>query len=318
MTPCRRRAASTAGRQVGARAQGGTLAPHPAAVPAALPNLTASRPSSLLLQTLLAARAARRRTAAGWGACAPTSLAAARARGTRLTSLLPARWVLGGRGRLVGWTPAVPGVAVSSCRLHADRGELQAGLTGHAQHPHAACAAPNTALPPCPRGLQALLAGKLQLRLSWQPIEEEAAPPTLLSPRARQQDEQQQQRQQQQQQAAAAQQEGRAERERSAQRLARPAGGSGELLSPPASARNSLQLPSARGAAGEADQQPQQLGGGLGSVAGSVANLVAASAAAAADAVPQRGVLAVRVAHTKLDYATGEGVWGICCGGAWV
>ena len=46
------------------------------------------------LQTLRAAWAAKRTTAAGWGACALTSWGGAKARATRATSLRPARWVL--------------------------------------------------------------------------------------------------------------------------------------------------------------------------------------------------------------------------------
>lgn len=64
-------------------------------------------PPSLLppaLQTLRAAQAARRMQA-GWGACAPTSWAGARARATKPTSLRPARWgglLVGPAGALVG------------------------------------------------------------------------------------------------------------------------------------------------------------------------------------------------------------------------
>jgi hypothetical protein len=76
------------------------------------------------------------------------------------------------------------------------------------------------------------------------------------------------------------------------------------VLSPPASARTSLQLPREGGpgtAAGTPDHQ-QPVG------AASTAATAAAAAAPAAtglDTRLQQGVLAVRVAHTKLDYAAG-------------
>ncbi|KAL4437443.1 hypothetical protein ABPG75_004582 [Micractinium tetrahymenae] len=168
---------------------------------------------------------------------------------------------------------------------------------------------------------QAPLAGKLRLRLTWQPVEAEPLPEPLFDPSSTAQ-------QQGQGQQRPGHQRGDSEGQESATAAAAarrgqlgsaPAGHSHPLATPPHSARPSLQLPRDAGGSGGAAEPPKP---GQGTVPpsaagspdapptrqGSMSLLAAAAAPAAAAAVAatvsQPGVLAVRVAHTKLEYGT--------------
>lgn len=156
------------------------------------------------------------------------------------------------------------------------------------------------------------LAGRLRLRLTWQPVEAEPLPEPLFDPSSAAQQGQQPSRQpggsDGQDRAAA----GHGRPGAAAQAESHPLG------TPPVSARPSLQLPREGGGCGST---AEALKPGLGTVPHSAAGspegpptrqgsmlaaaVAAAAAAAAAAAVPQPGVLAVRIAHTKLEYGTG-------------
>ena len=149
---------------------------------------------------------------------------------------------------------------------------------------------------------QAPLAGRLQLRLTWQPVEAEAPPQPLLNPGEGQHAEHAQQAGQGDLHTAAA----------AAQQQQAGGGGAADLLTPPPSRRQSVQLPreTAGGGGGGGGAVPPPAAGTPDAVGGGTAR--AGSILAALDAVlgveeapPRQGVLAVRVAHTKLDYATG-------------
>lgn len=166
---------------------------------------------------------------------------------------------------------------------------------------------------------KAPLAGRVKLRLTWQPVEREPLPATLWQAGAGQEERQAQQQGAQPAAAAEQQQQARGH-SRSGSQLP-PASGGEESV--PSTTRRSLQLPRGTGSGPEAAKsapaalQTGQPPGGAADAGtptqGGIATAAAAAAlAAAADSLTaQPGVLAVRVANTKLEYVTGAATGGL-------